>query len=96
MYKNGNRSFIQADINRSYMKALRDLLGLKQYSLLRLMDDARIIRESQVSVIEGKVGLDYLWPVYADYMRALIGAEKDQPKDIIVIMMMLLKKWEES
>jgi hypothetical protein len=60
MYKNGNSSFIPADLKRSYMKALRELLGLKQYTILRLMDDERVIRESQISVIEGKIGLSEL------------------------------------
>ena len=47
------------------MKALRDLLGLNQYTVVKHMQDERIIRESEVSAIEGKIGYKH----YGMYMR---------------------------
>ena len=95
MYRN-SRGGIPANTKRSYMKALRDLLGLNQYTTLRLMDDARIIRESEVSAIEGKIGYSHLWEVYASFFDSLIEEEKDHTEKVKEIMRELLKTWRES
>lgn len=91
----GISNLLQVEINRRYMKAIRELLGLKQYTLVRMMKDDRIIRESEVSSIEGKIGYKHLWSTYALYMYKLID-ECDYAEDIKNIMRTLLKEWEEA
>jgi len=82
--------------NRTYAKALRELLGgLGQYTIVRDMKDERIIRESEVSSIEGKIGYEHLWDVYASYMRRLIE-DCEQTEPIKEVMRVLLKTWEEA
>ena len=90
-----DRFMIPADYNRSYMKAIRALLGYKQYTILRLIKDERIIRESEISAIEGKIGYTHLWPVYADCMMKEID-RSSQSETIKLIMKSLLKEWEEA
>jgi hypothetical protein len=75
------------------MHGLRALLGFNQYTVVRRLQDERIIRESEVSVIEGKIGLKHLWGIYASYMRGAI--EKSGHSEIVKeIMRTLLNEWE--
>ena len=87
---------LPVEINRSYMRALRELLGLTQYAVVRHIKDDRMIRESQVSVIEGKIGYEDLWPLYASYYRPLIEADNGHTETIKELMRTLLKTWEEA
>lgn len=90
-----SRGTIPAQINRSYMKAIRDLLGLNLYTVVQQIEDERIIRESEVSAIEGKIGYKPLWNTYASYFKPLIeGSEHSE--EIKEVMRTLLKKWEEA
>lgn len=81
--------------NRSYMKALRDLLGLNQYTVVKHIQDERIIRESQVSAIEGKIGYEYLWSTYASYFKPLIE-DSGHTETIKEVARTLLRTWEEG
>lgn len=92
--KHSNYS-LPVETNRTYMKAIRELLGFGQYHVVRHMDDSRLIRESEVSAIEGKIGYAYLWPVYARFIRQAIE-ESDHQESVKKIMRDLLKIWEES
>lgn len=94
MYRH-TRSMESVEVKRSYMKAIRDLLGLGQYTVVRMMKDERVIRESEVSVIEGKIGYKYLWKTYADFYRPLIESSEhcDAVKNV---MRTLLRTWEEA
>ena len=86
---------LPVETNRSYMKALRDLLGLNQYTVVRSLQDPRIIRESEVSAIEGKIGYEYLWGIYASYYTLLIE-ESGHKEYIKELMRILLKTWIEA
>jgi len=77
------------------MKALRDLLGLNQYTIVKHLQDERVIRESQVSVIEGKIGLSHLWGTYAGYFKPLIE-DSGHSEKVKEVMRTLLKEWEEA
>jgi hypothetical protein len=77
------------------MKALRDLLGFGQYTVVRLMQDERIIRESEVSAIEGKIGYKHLWNTYASFYKPLIETS-GHSETVKEIMRTLLKEWEEA
>ena len=89
------RSSLPVETNRSYMKALRDLLGLNQYTVVKHMQDERIIRESEVSAIEGKIGYKHLWDAYAAYFRPLIE-DSEHTETIKEVMRTLLKTWIEA
>ena len=77
------------------MKALRDLLGLNQYTVVKNLQDKRIIRESEVSVIEGKIGYKHLWDTYASYFKPLIE-DSGHTETIKEVMRILLKTWIEA
>lgn len=95
---------LQVVVNRRYMKALRELLGLRQYDILRIIRDDcviretqldrvdQIIRESQISCIEGKIGYEDLYEVYASYYSELI-ATSNHSRVIKDIMEILLNEW---
>ena len=70
-------------------------MGLNQYDIVRHMQDERIIRESEVSVIEGKTGLRHLWPVYELYLEELIEGYV-RPEPVKEVMRLLLKQWKEA
>ena len=94
MYRH-TRLSLPVETNRSYMKALRDLLGLNQYTVVKQLQDERIIRESEVSAIEGKIGYKHLWDTYASYFKPLI--ETSGHSEVIKeVMKTLLKEWEEA
>ena len=89
------RCSLPVETNRSYMKALRDLLGLNQYTVIKYMQEERLIRESQVSAIEGKIGYKEFWDTYASYFKPLIE-DSGHTETIKEIMRTLLKTWEEA
>lgn len=89
------RFSLPVEFKRSYMAALRALLNLNQYTLVRLINDDRIIRECEVSVIEGKIGLKPLWSVYSDKVAELID-ESNHNESVKNIMRNLLKQWIEA
>lgn len=87
----------QAEINRSYMKAIRALLNIGQYHIARDMkrSDLGIIRESTVSMIEGRIGnMEQADDYYAHINRLIERSE--QSESVKEIMRMLLKEWRES
>lgn len=94
MYRH-TRSSLPVETKRSYMKAIRDLLGLNQYTVVRRLNDERVIRESEVSTIEGQCGLKHLWPVYAAYFRPLIE-ESGHSETVKEVMRTLLREWEKE
>lgn len=62
---------------------------------MRHMNDDRIIRESEISVIDGKIGKKQLWGAYAAYMRILI-ADSGHSNIVKDTMLTLLQEWEEA
>ena len=86
------KQYGEVNLNRSYMKAIRDLLQLNQYDIVRLTKEERLFRESQVSAIDAKIGYNELWNEYADLYGKLILESKHE-EDIKVIMTTLLCKW---
>lgn len=92
MYRHSESS-LPVQTHRAYMRALRELLGFGQYHVVRQLRDERVIRESEVSVIEGKIGKESLWPVYAQFMREAIE-ESGHTETVKELMRRLLKEWE--
>lgn len=93
-----DRGLISTTITRSYMKAVRELLGLTQYDVLwglKECNDTRI-HEANISLIEGKIGYPKLQSFYAEYIHKKIDEEQDHSEDIKEIMKSLLSKWEEA
>lgn len=89
-----SRTTLKEQYTRSYMHALRALLGLNLYTIVRYFQDDRVIRESQVSTIEGKTGLNYLWDQYAELYKPLIE-KSNHTEEVKEIMRNLLKVWKE-
>lgn len=86
---------LQSEKNRSYMRAIRNLLGLNQIDVVRGLQDDRVIRESEVSQIEGKTGYNHLWYIYASYFAMLIE-ESGHTETVKEVMRVLLKEWKEA
>ena len=81
--------------NRSYMKAIRALMGYGQYTVVRKMRDQRIIRESEVSVLDGKIGLNHLWEAYGNYYEREIN-DSELDDNIKEVMRTLLDTWRRA
>ena len=94
MFKITARS-LSVEKNRSYMKAIRTLMGLRQYDVVRIFKDDRIIRESEISTLDGKIGNKYLWDVYGNYYEQLIN-ESDLSESIKDVMRSLLDEWRRA
>ena len=86
---------LPVETRRSYMRALRGLLGFGQYYIVTHTRGNRFLRESEVSVIEGKIGLEEKWPIYANFMRNAIE-DSGHSETIKEVMKTLLKEWEEA
>lgn len=86
---------LPVETNRSYMKAIRSLLGFGQYHAVRLLKSKYIIRESEVSAIEGKIGYSDHWLAYAACISVAIedSGHKESVKEV---MRTLLKEWEDA
>ena len=81
--------------NRSYMKAIRALMGYGQYTVVQKMKDHRIIRESEVSVLDGKIGLNHLWETYGNYYEREIN-DSELDDNIKEVMRTLLDTWRRA
>ena len=81
--------------NRSYMKALRDLLCQRQWHLANLLREDFNIRESMISKIEQKWASQDLIDRYAEIMAKLIE-ESEHEEAVKDIMRSLLKVWKEA
>ena len=86
---------IQVVKNRSYMKAIRALMGYGQYTVVRKMKDPSIIRESEISVLDGKIGLKHLWETYGNYYEREIN-DSELDDDIKEVMRTLLEAWRRA